>query len=440
MVAAPSTYSSNSTVPQDDNAVETTKPSESFDPTNLSSIYFGASSASTPQQPPYVGPVTVVATETPRGRGLFATQDIATGDLLMIVPAMASADVDTTFRIFQELEGNEPPEDRNTVINVAAERALVDTILEEQCTKPGLLQSLKVLEGSGCDVEETPDKAESFLQILLGNGGATDDTTTTSFDVDDYLTEEQVQQIIRRNAFGPEFCTFSRIQHKWRNNDTTYFRPPHLLGLYPLAAMINHSCIPNAIRVFVSGVMVVHACQPIPAGTEIVWSYVPLTDHCVRQRHLCALDFVCDDCDRCRAEAHMAPPTSDSTVADLEERILPALPCNEWRRYMRVGSLRVYLDAMNSSQSNASMEELSQKWLPICTQLHLALASCHNASTEHLSVRGVLCWEWKDIVSLAHNPFPTHSSYSVYRFSTGATNSPLRPNASFGFSSCARPF
>jgi len=98
-----------------------------------------------------------------------------------------------------------------------------------------------------------------------------------------------------------------------------------ILSLYPLAAMINHSCQPNAVRVyscstcsnnsnssnnnssssnsFDTEVMAVHATQTIQKGEEIVWSYVPTTrPYYDRQRRLKeTFGFNCG-CSRCVTE------------------------------------------------------------------------------------------------------------------------------------------
>jgi hypothetical protein len=255
-----------------------------------------------------------------------------------------------------------------------------------------------------------------------------------------FWTVEQVTQIVRRNAFGPDFTTPQSIQALWKeqqkssqqqqqeqersDDDDDYnddanntqsspppppFLPPRLLGLYTLPAMINHSCLPNAVRVYVGDTtMMVHASRDIDADSdgEILWSYVPIVQpH--RRRQLQQTHGFCCNCDRCVAEEGMIPLldgddvngdnniidddaaqsssslSSKMTVAELEESILPSLSSNELRRYIRVSYLSVYLNEVNFS----SQPPDPKRWIPLGMQLHLALAACHNASTEHLSVR-----------------------------------------------------
>ena len=198
------------------------------DPADLSSLYFSSTAKenedTTTTAPYYIGPVEIrtkdnVSTE----RGLFASSDIALGDPLMILPATANACVNAVYE-----EWNKTSVD----VNVAAERVLVQAILQAQETNTNLLRSLACLEGSGSDYS-THD-VDDLLPILLGEDNPTKAPTV------ECLSEHQIQQVIRRNAFGPEFSTaFTRVQQRWEAGESDY-RPPRFRGPYPLAFMINH--------------------------------------------------------------------------------------------------------------------------------------------------------------------------------------------------------
>ncbi|XP_069688370.1 SET domain-containing protein SmydA-8 [Periplaneta americana] len=76
---------------------------------------------------------------------------------------------------------------------------------------------------------------------------------------------------------------------------------PSLRGLYPLAAMMNHACTPNTRHAYDRHhVMVVRATVPIPAGTEVTNSYTSLLWGTPARRHHLALTkhFQCA-CPRC---------------------------------------------------------------------------------------------------------------------------------------------
>lgn len=212
------------------------------------------------------------------------------------------------------------------------------------------------------------------------------------------------------------------IEKCWRHQSSSY-TPSRILGLYPLAAMINHSCSPNAVRIFAAGnIMVVHASMNVPQGTEIVWSYLPPTNpYPIRQERLSLQYGFCCRCHRCLGEqlywsndCHI--PTLDelvelckcstverapreeeiclkqwsTAVHSLEDKLLvdPALR-NEIRHYLRVGFCHVYVNYLNDALQEGDFkdEHLIEALLNICTKLHLAFCGCDNASTEHLSVR-----------------------------------------------------
>ena len=78
-----------------------------------------------------------------------------------------------------------------------------------------------------------------------------------------------------------------------------------LRGLYPLAGMMNHSCVPNTQRYFLVRdnvqTMYVLATVPIPEGTELTTTYSYLLWPTIVRRHFLAItkEFWCV-CERCR--------------------------------------------------------------------------------------------------------------------------------------------
>lgn len=179
--------------------------------------------------------------------------------------------------------------------------------------------------------------------------------------------------------------------------------------------VINHSCCPNAVRVFgrysQEEVMIVHANANIPKGTEITWSYLsPATPFGVRRGILLSrYGFICH-CHRCAREdeviskpeffplcAH-ADKSWSSRDANLHalissiERIFSAekVP-TESQRYLRVSYALLYMDSFNTAQSLDTEEGIRHK-LHLAAQLHFSFVSCNNASTEHLSILH-LCYD-----------------------------------------------
>jgi len=76
------------------------------------------------------------------------------------------------------------------------------------------------------------------------------------------------------------------------------------MGLFPFAALINHSCTPNAIAVSGSrGTLRVVAIRDILAGDEVTIAYTPVHDpYATRTRALVRQRFFACSCDRCQAK------------------------------------------------------------------------------------------------------------------------------------------
>jgi hypothetical protein len=192
--------------------------------------------------------------------------------------------------------------------------------------------------------------------------------------------------------------------------------------------MINHSCVANAVRVYVGEVMVVHASRDIQAGEEIVWSYLPPTLPDRRERLRLQHGFVCH-CQRCTLEqdvrkASFAVDEIESVLqsaAEWNERLIDVVSLdsartqklvdaykamedkvfassslsNEYKRYLRVGYTQLHINFLNigllmmkNNQTDDSNQNTSSRedFLMIATQLHFSFCACHNASTEHISV------------------------------------------------------
>lgn len=75
-------------------------------------------------------------------------------------------------------------------------------------------------------------------------------------------------------------------------------------GFFALQSTINHGCAPNAAAdCLPSGQVVITALQDIPAGSEVLISYIEEEGADLRERHRMLHDygFTCA-CQRCEAE------------------------------------------------------------------------------------------------------------------------------------------
>jgi hypothetical protein len=238
-------------------------------------------------------------------------------------------------------------------------------------------------------------------------------------------------------AFGPDFITYDKIEKQWNESNLTYF-PPHVLGIYPLAAMLNHSCSANAVRSYAGEVMIVHATKLIMKGSEIVWGYIPATQEfsqrrrALKKRH----GFVCM-CERCTIESKqlkrgILPITLQYSIDNaskwnsglldvaniddsskrqlcsayitLEETVFGSSSIsNDVKRLLKIGFTNLHFNYFNAMLSNlgdatgAQKQEVREMVLNGATHLHFAFCACNNASTEHLSLLH-LCYELINVI------------------------------------------
>jgi hypothetical protein len=227
------------------------------------------------------------------------------------------------------------------------------------------------------------------------------------------VDREFLTRVMKHNCFGPDFKVWSHIEREWRETKSIgNFR--RLYGLYVVPALINHSCVANACRVFIGDTMFVRATQDLGEGEEVVWPYtMPFQSFVDRQQHLQGVfGFKCA-CARCVAECDM--PTTyfdlsdrvaevhakgasledvrhehEALVGEIEKQLEGAKDA-QIRRWCRASFLNVYFNYFNSfgrSQDPAVMKRVAK----LENDLHWSLLCVNNVSCEHLSLMHV-CYE-----------------------------------------------
>lgn len=433
---------------------------------DVSLLLFGSQSAAAntklPFQLPFVGSIELIekshddsSNVVIHGRGLVATRDISPGEAIFITPPIVSTPVDEVRRRYLQMDAKQS-----------------DGVLLEQITEEVLVEQVQSLCQLLEDEELHPKESVDIARRLLGAVVAqmsSEDVPQTDMDVllaassqndtinpQSQLDNTTILNTIRRNAFGPDFNSYNTIATSWSNkhaNEALYTR---LLGLYPLAAMINHSCCPNAVRVFgtlpaindnmhrVQGreVMIVHATAKISKGDEITWSYLPPCSpfnerravlsskfgftcqcvRCIKEETVFASDGRADQCWKLADDWWQARQTQQSSISNLIQTIEQSFASdktmsNEIQRYLRVGYASLYMDHFNSALSSSSG---SNDLLKLATQLHFSFLSCNNASTEHLSILH-LCYELSALLHMhatRQDPDATIRTMTQVRFWT----------------------
>ena len=396
---------------------------------------------------PIVGPIKISSKNVIEGRGLVATRDIQPGECLFAIQPIVSAPVEEVKRVWlSKCKGIL----NNGGLMDLSDEAMIDlTHKLEQISEIILVKRIKRI------LKSTNDK-QAALSILsqVGDHFGTNEASKT-YQTDDIetvagvkstnkeddigpttISNDEILSIIHRNAFGPDYRQYQSIAQNWMNNPqkNPYGRT---LGLFPLAAMINHSCTPNAIRVYScelstttpadatgvddTEVMIVHATQPIKAGEEILWSYVPTTKpYHDRQRRLKDSFGFESKCHRSQVESMLFennsrlqanfesylkwneraigidenPPIKDyqELMSNFEDLISDKTIPSETSRYLRAGMVTFYTNYFNAVLSQSPDDESKAEVLNLASKMHLSLVSVDHGTTEHLSILH-LCYE-----------------------------------------------
>lgn len=199
-----------------------------------------------------------------RGRGLFATRDIAAGELVMCEKALCV------------VWGHEPDSLTAMTYDIRDEQMRVSPV--------GLTKStVQQLLDNPSQIQRVTDLFGDYRNDSLNPLSTADGPVVDTF---------QVHDIISRNAFGA--VVHYALPEGAATNPST--------GIWVRAAYINHSCLPNTEKESIGDLMIVRATQRIPAGAELFHSYDSSVDFAARQAKLkLTWGFECK-CELCEAE------------------------------------------------------------------------------------------------------------------------------------------
>ncbi|KAK5171756.1 uncharacterized protein LTR77_003392 [Saxophila tyrrhenica] len=191
------------------------------------------------------------------GRGLFATQDLKTGDLVLCEKAFSSLfEKDKNWFAAWEYNHGKLSMASSTV-------ALWDQVMQKVLQNPSTIEEVTQLVGDYAGL--------GAMKVHVDDMNVVD-----AF---------QVRSIIESNTFGiptpskqaqtRPFGFTAEFQQEGHLGDNT--------GLFLKTSMMNHSCVPNTRKVFVGDAIVIRATRPIKKGEELVQSYAQ-TDADVAER------------------------------------------------------------------------------------------------------------------------------------------------------------
>jgi SET domain len=248
----------------------------------------------------FVGPVEILSSAG-RGRGLYATRDVAVGDLLFVSKAVS-------------VGSKKDPEIKNVamfIFNLASDRIrraihyLGTTRLVHSCIdNPALYSTIcQLYDGIPPSSPSTPPLGivDTEKQVLEQLG--------TVIDVD----VGRLEHICVLNSFGdPSILPYisfddpaegKRAEESLNENKRTL--------LFYLPSFCNHSCVPNAQRTLFGDVMVVRALVRLSQGDEITLGYASCNAIFEeREKTLEYFGFKCD-CWFCREEEMDGKPARE---------------------------------------------------------------------------------------------------------------------------------
>lgn len=212
---------------------------------------------------------TKVGSAGDHGRGLFATKNLAPGDVILVEKAF--------YAIFER----HVPKEKSVIVDVEKGRIS----LEKQAER---------IHGTIDKILHNPKQAGRYLDLYHGDKFQ---NKVVRF-VDGMVTVDtfRVEAIDRLNGFD-----FPGIKStKDGSGEKTIAS-----GIWLHVSRVNHSCVPNADRSFIGDMMVVRATRGIKAGEEITFSYLILNhSYMERQQRLYFYGINCD-CPLCEVEKFM---------------------------------------------------------------------------------------------------------------------------------------
>lgn len=198
------------------------------------------------------------------GRGLFATKDIAFGELVLIEKAFCA-------------------------IWHFEDAALTAFKYYEQYPDLGPTAGmLGVWRQTYAYARNNPSEAAMLLDLHGDYKGIGKDPVVV--DGVPVIDSYQVHDIVARNSFG--------LEDAWGNTEAGQFSS----GIWVKASYINHSCLPNTVRAFAGDVIAVYAARNIRKGDELTIIYGDPDNHEGRTRNMQnTWHFTCS-CALCKAE------------------------------------------------------------------------------------------------------------------------------------------
>ena len=299
------------------------------------------------------------------GRGLFAREDIAAGDIVVCSKPLCSlflSEPNARFAYKHDLRtGNE------MVDNFGLWRKLVNTLSHD----PDLLRQVGQLQAKHAGLGD---------QCLEVDGKPVVDV----FQIHDILFENKMRipdggKISSTTEFGIGVVK----EEDWEISS----------ALWGLGSYINHSCLANAHKVFIGDLMLLRAVRPIKAGEEITLSYIsPLEEK--RKDYLQGVWGIDCQCGLCVAEKSDGLKTTQvrqkSSVEFVGRHLMPDLTSAKKPNDQVMKKAKGLMEKVEASYDMEAYKDVPRavrqlQHPPASLQLSDTLLSLGNPRNSHLA-------------------------------------------------------
>ncbi|KAK0922364.1 hypothetical protein LTS16_021611 [Friedmanniomyces endolithicus] len=242
---------------------------------------------------------TIARTSKHRGRGLFAAEHIRLGELILCEKAFSA-----TFGWKSDNSSTKTYDVRRKTFDGLPAALWMSTVQKLQQTSPQRIAEVTSLTG------RYPG---------LGSKLVTADGVHV-------LDAFQIHDIIAANAFAIPTSAKRQKTEAFGLMETVVppgtkaSTIPENYALFTHASLINHSCLPNASRVFIGDAILLRATKAVAKGDEILQAYVsPTLDVKARQERMNLIwNFICS-CALCKAETQEPEDLRQRRAAVVEE-------------------------------------------------------------------------------------------------------------------------
>ncbi|KAI9657900.1 MAG: hypothetical protein M1829_006862 [Trizodia sp. TS-e1964] len=317
----------------------------------------------------YVGPVAVQTSAF--GRGLFTTQAIQAGQLLLCERAFCLA-----------FENESAGSSSSILINTETNTMTIGT-------QPQLMQMLVQ------KLKLTPSCASAFTKLHAGSYKPVGMQEVDGNPIVDTFLAERIMTL---NSFG---CPrSSRDLHlslaksgKVFGADNTESKEHGSCGVWLNASYINHSCVAKVCRSFIGNMMIIRAMHDLPPDTELTISYKAHDEDGLKERQLkfqrqWGFQCTCPLCESIRVTPSSAIAQRKQLHTNLKplfQRAFSAPPSKFPAAAKRIEAILVKWDKTYSLP--ASQVPRLGLWDPLLALAHMYLMHCQPLKTVQTALR-----------------------------------------------------